>query len=115
MDVLQIDGVINNGVSFYNSYQIMISQEFATGVGTYDTTRNFVVKSFQDLVNVALEEGLAGAIGYARVKAHATLVVRNSSYSLCSQCPSPLLPGIPGTPVLILGCFPSFNTSCALN
>ena len=72
------------------------------------------VLQIDGVINTAHKEGLAGAMGYARVKARDTLVVSNRSYSLCSQRPSPLLPG---TLVLILGCFPSFNnfnTSCAL-
>ena len=71
MIVLQIDGVINNGVSFYNSstkelhnlaQRDQISRQFAT-------TRDSVVKKFQDLINFAQKEGLAGSIGYVRVKA----------------------------------------------
>ena len=45
-------------------------------------------------------------------QAHDTLVVSNSFYTLCSQCPCLLLPG---TLVLMLYYFPSFNTSCALS
>ena len=123
INVLQIDVVINNGVSFYNSsteelqdlaQRNQINRQFAATRDSMVT----VVKRFQDLIDFAQKEGLVGAIGYARVKAQDTLVVSNSSYysySLCSQCPSPLLPG---TPMLILDCFPSFNyfnTTCALN
>ena len=46
-------------------------------------------------------------------QAHDTLVVSNSSYSLCSQCPCPLSPG---TYMLILYYFSRFShTSCALS
>ena len=112
--MLQIDGVINNGVAIYNSstkqlqnlaQRNQISRQFVTA-------RDSVLKRFQDLISFTEKEGLAGSIGYAHVKARNALVVSNSSYSLCSQCPSPLLPG---TPVLILDCSPSFNTSGALN
>ena len=90
MNVLQIDGVINNGVSFLNGstrelqnlaqlqcdeFEPEFSRQFAT-------TRDSVVRSFVDLVNCAHKEGLAGAIGSARVKAHDTLVVSSSSYFL---------------------------------
>ena len=125
MDVLQIDGVINNGVSFYNSsteelqnlaQRNQISRQFAA---TRDSVVT-MVKTFQDLINLAQKEGLAGSIGFSNwVRSRQGTRHAGGKQQLPllphSEFSAPQPPGTWHNCALILGCFPSFNTSCALN